>query len=330
MKAVFEQFGDPAEVLQIVEDDPGKPGAGEVLIEVEAAPINPSDLLTISGEYGQLPALPATPGNEGVGTVIETGSGVDNVAKGDLVMLPMGSGTWRSHMIAKAEGLLVLPHKVNPHQLALLGINPLTAALLLSEIIELQPGDWVIQNAANSSVGHYVVQLAHQRGLHSCNLVRRGGGVELQIKEFGGDAVVVDQGQDLQEAIDYATGGAEIRLALDAVGGAATATLGQCIARGGTIAVYGAMSEEPCQLPPLDLVFRDLHVCGFWLASWFRDSEPAAIAAKYAELIELLETGKLRAEIEGSYPLEKIRDAVRRAQTGGRNGKILITPDTHW
>ena len=331
MRAIqFSQFGNPAEVLELVDHDPGSPGEGEALIQVEATPIHPSDLLTVSGEYGLLPPLPATPGNEGVGRIIEVGNNVVNVKSGDLVLLPLGSGTWCDKLRASANELVALPDNVDPVQLSMMSINPLTADLLLTDIIDLHAGDWVIQNAANSSVGHYLVGLARQRGIKTLNIVRRGGGVAMQVQELGGTEIIVDQGQDIPAAVKAIVGGDPVRLAVDAVGGSATDVLIKCLSPGGKLVNYGKMSGEPCQIDPGQLIFRDIDVTGFWLLNWFREHGRDALLQRLQDLSQHFTTGRLRAEIAGTYPLERIKDAVTQAQQHSRDGKVVLTPEAHW
>ena len=152
-KAVYEKRGPvPQDVIRAVEFDEPVLQKGQVLIEVLAAPINPSDILTLTGEYGMLPPLPAVGGNEGVGRVAAHGPDVAQPAVGQIVMLPVGSGTWATHLVANAAGLVPLPEGADPLQLAMMTINPPTASLLLSEFVDLKPGDWLIQSAANSVI----------------------------------------------------------------------------------------------------------------------------------------------------------------------------------
>ncbi len=326
----YAKFGNPGEVLRAVELESRQPNAGEALVTVEAAPIHPSDLLTVSGDYGIKPDLPATPGQEGVGRIAELGDGVNNFKIGDLVLLPLGSGTWRSHMTLPVESLIPLPDTGDPIQFSLMSINPLTASLLLSECTALQPGDWVVQNAANSSVGHYLAALAKHRGIKTINLVRRGGGVELTIRELGGTEVVVDKGQDLSKDIQSITGGDPVRLGIDAVGGTSTSVLASCLSPGSTLVSYGALSGEACIIPPGQLIFRDIHVQGFWLLNWLRGNDRATINARLQELVDMVAGGRLKADIGGSYPLERVKDAARHAMQDSRDGKIILTPEAHW
>jgi trans-2-enoyl-CoA reductase len=296
-----------------------------VLLEVVAAPINPSDLLTLTGEYGQLPPLPAIGGREGVGRrVAELGPDAGELAVGQLVLLPRGSGTWCTHVVGVAAGLQPLPIEADPLQLSMMTINPPTAALLLSEFVSLEPGEWVIQNAANSAVGLYLVQLARYRGYRTVNVVRREDAAEV-VRETGGDVVPLD-GEDQAHRVSAATDGAQIRLSIDAVGGGATGHLADCLCESATLVNYGRMSGEPCVVQPDAFVFRDLTLRGFWLASWFQRAPEERRRAIVGEIAGLIATGKLHAPIEATYDVRDVKDAVAAAASGGRSGKILIVP----
>jgi NADPH:quinone reductase-like Zn-dependent oxidoreductase len=314
----------PQDVIQAVEFHAPPLEAGQALVEVVAAPINPSDVLTLTGEYGQLPPLPAIGGREGVGRVAELGADTQGPAVGRLVLLPVGCGTWSTHVVAEAQRLVALPNEADPQQLAMMTVNPPTAALLLSEFVTLEPDEWVVQNAANSAVGLYLVQLAGQRGHRTVNVVRREDAVTV-VREAGGDVVLVD-GEDLAKRVTEATGGAKIRLAIDAVGGAATDRLSECLGSGATLVNYGRLSGEPCILQPSAFIFRDLTVRGFWLASWFRSTPEERRAALYGEIAGLIAAGRLYAPIHATYDVGEIKDAVAAAASGGRTGKVLIVP----
>ncbi len=325
IQARYEQRSPkPQDVIQAVEVDIANPGHGEVLIEVLASPINPSDLLTLTGMYGILPDLPATAGNEGVGRIAALGQGVDQLRVGQTVMLPLGCGTWASHLVTQAADLVPLPEGADPQQLAMLAINPPTASLLLSEIVDLQPGDWVIQNAANSAVGTYLLALAAERGIRTVNVVRREGAVAA-VKSAGAEIVLVD-GDDLAQRTQEATGGEPIRLGIDAVGGAATERLATSLSDGATIVNYGVMSGQPCQVSPTHLIFRGLKLTGFWLAKWYEQASGAQRASLYGDLTRRITSGSLRAPVAETFDIRDVTQAVAAAARGERNGKVLITP----
>ncbi|MEO8102286.1 MAG: zinc-dependent alcohol dehydrogenase family protein [Betaproteobacteria bacterium] len=324
-KAQYTQRGPvPQEFIDAVEFEFPPLASGQVLIQVLAAPINPSDVLTLTGVYGILPPLPAVGGNEGVGKVIALGPDVTSPAVGQTVLLPVGSGTWSTHVVGDARKLMPLPNDADPLQLAMMTVNPPTARLMLTEFVDLQPGEWVIQNAANSGVGAYLIQLARLRGLKTVNVVRRESAV-VGVTELGGNVVLVDGG-DLAKRVAEATSGAKIRLAIDAVGGVSTDNLASCLAEGGTLVNYGMMSGEPCQVSPASFVFRDVTLRGFWLAMWFRKATPAQQMAVFEEVANLIATGKLKTRIHATYDVSQIKEAVAVAAQGERNGKILIVP----
>jgi NADPH:quinone reductase-like Zn-dependent oxidoreductase len=325
LRAQYERRGPvPQDVIGPVEFTLPPLAAGQALVEVLAAPINPSDVLTLTGQYGKLPPLPAVGGNEGVGRVAALGPDATSPAVGATVLLPPGSGTWATHIVAEAARLIALPAGADPRQLAMLTVNPPTALLMLTDFVSLSPGDWVIQNAANSAVGTYLIQLARLRGLRTVNVVRRASAAEA-VRALGPDAVVVD-GDDLRSRVKAATGGAAIKLAIDAVGGHATDRLAMCVANGGTLVNYGMMSGEPCVVSPASFIFNDVTLRGFWLAKWFNVAPRARQAEVFGELTGLVAKGQLAARIQATYDVRDIKAAVAAAAACERDGKILVVP----
>lgn len=315
----------PQDVIQAVAFELPAPGPGQARVEVLAAPINPSDVLTLTGEYGMLPPLPAVGGNEGVGRVVELGDDTAGVAVGQVVLLPVGCGTWTTHLVAPGKALVPLPGDVDPQQLSMMAVNPPTALLLLSEFVDLQPGDWIIQSAANSAVGSYLIQLAALRGIMTINVVRRESAVA-SVRAAGADVVLVD-GDDLYRRVREATGSAPVRLGIDAVGGAATNHLAQCLAEGATLVNYGMMSGEPCTVSPASFVFRDVTLRGFWLAKWYRVAPPEQRATLFGQIARHIAAGELSAPVQATYRIDRIKDAVAAAAAGERTGKILLLPN---
>jgi NADPH:quinone reductase-like Zn-dependent oxidoreductase len=330
MKAVrFSRFGPPAEVAELVDlPEPPPPAAGEVAVEIEACSINPADLLMFEGRYGARPTpLPAFAGGEAVGRVREVGAGVAHLQAGDRVLVLLAQrGNWRERATVKAERLFALPAVPDPRQLAMLAVNPPTAWLMLHEFVALRPGDWVIQDAANSAVGQYLVRIARTLGLHTANVVRRADAAA-SLKNIGADAVLVD-GPDLATRVAAAVGKGAVRLGIDAVGGEATRRLAKCVADGGTVVNYGLLSGEACRIDAADIVFRDVSLRGFWLARWLATRQIAEIRALYERLAAQIADGTLKAEIEATYPLSRVREALAHAARGGRGGKILLTADS--
>lgn len=315
----------PHEVIKTVEFTLPPLQPGEARVAVLAAPVNPSDILTLTGEYGLLPPLPAVGGNEGVGRVEEIAGEPNGLEVGDLVLLPVGCGTWTTHLHLPVKALVPLPHDVDPVQLSMLTVNPPTALLLLSEFVELQPGDWVIQNAANSAVGGYLAQLAKRRGINVINVVRRESAIEA-VWAAGGEHVLVDA-EDLPKRVRDAVGEVHVRLAVDCVGGVHTEHLARCLAAGGTLVNYGSMSGERCMISPRYFVFNDITLRGFWLSQWFKRAPAERRRTVFAELAGLVADGTLHARVQDHYGIDHVADAVRAAHAGARSGKIIIEPN---
>jgi trans-2-enoyl-CoA reductase len=162
--------------------------------EVAAFPINPADLLTITGGYAVRPQLPATLGAECVGRIASVGSNVQGLATGDRV-INLGRDNWCQRRKVPAAQALAVPADADVLQLAMLKVNPATALLMLRNYVALQPGDWVIQDAANSGVGTNLIGLARADGIRTVNVVRRSALTE-PLQAIGADVVVVD-GDDL-------------------------------------------------------------------------------------------------------------------------------------
>src|SRR5207248_650975 len=265
--AVYETHGNPAEVLHVESQRWPTPGAGEVIVKMRAAPINPADLNQIEGKYPVRAQLPATPGFEGAGIIADVDRDVTNVAAGALVILPHNIGTWRDAVAVKADELVVVPAGIKPVHAAMLKINPMTAWRLLHDYVDLARGDWLIQNAANSAVGRAVIQIAHELGFKTVNVVRRAELVD-ELRGEGGDVVLVDD-QNLREEVKTATGDAPIRLGLNSVGGESALHLANCLAFGGTLVSFGAMSLQPLKIPTGLFIFKDLRFRGIWINKWY-------------------------------------------------------------
>jgi NADPH:quinone reductase-like Zn-dependent oxidoreductase len=317
-------FGKPTTAPELIESVAPEPGAGQVLVALEAAPINPSDLLLISGRYGYRPALPAPLGADGVGRIVAVGPGVDPVRIGERVLIipTLEHGTWQDQTVIDEGSAIPVDPAADALQLAMLGINPLTADLLLRRFVELPPGTWVGQTAANSAVGRYVIALAKQAGVRTLNVVRRPEAAA-ELLELGADAVVIS-GPDLRAQLEQALGDKRISLLLDPVAGDVVTELSSWLVDGGTLVSYGGMSGDPVVVSPPDLIFRDVHVRGFWLKHWLETTPRREIAAAYARLASLIAEGVLRAPVAATYPLEQYRDAVAHAVQTGRAGKVLF------
>jgi len=326
MKAIrVDAFGPPAEVVRFLEvPEPEPPREGEVTVAVEATPINPSDLLILSGLYGALPRLPTFPGKEAVGRVIDVGKGVQGFASGARVLLPLNAGTWRQRVKVDADDLIAAPEGVPAEKLAMATLNPLTAHFLLSALVKLEPGDTIVQNGASSAIGRWIIALAKARGIKTVNVVRRASQCDA-LRALGANVVLVD-GAELGKRITAATRGASIQLGLDAVAGSATTRIAGCLGHGGSVVSYGMLSGEPGHIATNDLVFRDIHLRGFWLASHLSTIPKEEVHELRKRHMELVASGAVDIPVEATYPLDQIKDAVVHAQREGRTGKVVLLP----
>ena len=311
------KYGRPEEGLCLVEiAEPGDPQPGQMLIRVEYAPINDSDLLVASGLYPVKPELPSIVGNEGAGKVLAVGEGVQNVRAGDRVLIPRGVFCWAEKVLAPADEAIALPAEIDPQQAAMLSINPPAAALLLEEFVSLKPGDWIVQNAANSGVGRAVIVIAKQKGVRTINIVRRS---ELlpELKKVGAGIVVL-AGPHTAAEVNLATGGAPARLALDGVGSDATGVLLEIVGWEAKVVCYAAPTRRPIEVNPLVLVAKRASIHPFFM--YYPEYLPR-IPEKIRTAAALVASGQLRAPIAAVYPARRFEQALAHALAGG---KVLL------
>jgi trans-2-enoyl-CoA reductase len=324
-KIVIDRYGQAEEVARCVDaPNVGAPGAGEVVFDVLLFPINPADVSFCRGIYRLRPTLPATPGAECIGRVSAVGAGVSHVTPGDLV-INLQRENWAQQRRVKGDDVIRVPPEIDLQQAAMLRINPATALLLITSIVPLKAGEWLIQNVANSAVGRLVIPLARARGIRTMNVVRRAS-LFGELKALGAEACVVD-GDDLADRVHAQTAGAPIRLGLDAVSGRATARIASCVGDEGVVCNYGSMSGEDPVMPRGALSARGVSLVGFTLTRPLARTPREQVQAMYAELARQLVDGTLSAPVEQVYAIEEIKDALAHAQRAERTGKILVAPN---
>ena len=319
---VYERHGNPADVLQIQTEAWPKPAADEAVVEMRAAPINPADINAIEGKYPGRREVPAVPGFEGAGVVVEVGADVSAITKGALVILPHNIGTWREAMAVKANELVAIPPEIEPVHAAMLKINPMTAWRLLHDYVDLARGDWLIQNAANSAAGRAVIHIAHELGYKTVNVVRRADLID-ELRGEGGDVVLVDN-EKLRDEVKDATSGAAIRLGLNSVGGDSALRLANCLAFGGTLVSFGAMSLQPLKIPTGLFIFKDLRFRGIWINKWYDKATMQERMEAFKPLFEMAKRGLLKTKVEKAYAIDEAKAAVAHASQSKRSGKIIF------
>lgn len=316
----YHQHGNPTDVLRLEERPLPPVGPQEVKLKLLKAVINPSDFGMILGNYGKLAQLPAVAGREGVAEIIEVGADVNHLRVGDRVRFPEDAGVWQTAAVVPAKRLWKAPTDVDADLAAMAWVNPPTAWRILRDA-HLQEGSWIIQNAANSAVGIFTIQMARYLGLRTLNVVRRPELVE-PLKAFGAD-VVVTEDSGYEKRIPELTNKGDVTLALNSVGGESAIRLIKSLSRGGIHITFGAMAFEDVRWPTRFLIFNDVTLKGFWLDRWYKDNSPERIQVMFDNLFNLMRTGVIHAPVAATYKLADFAQALAASQQP-RLGKVLF------
>ncbi|MBM0171264.1 zinc-dependent alcohol dehydrogenase family protein [Altererythrobacter sp. C41] len=312
MKGIVRDPSSPLGAAVVDLPDPPDPGLVEVLVRMRLAPINPADRLVIAGRYAPPEGLPDVIGAEGMGIVEAIGGNVSALTPGMRVIL-LSRGNWSEWRCVPAADLIVVPDALPDAQAAILRINPATAAHLLDRLA-LSCGDWLIQNAAGSSVAGWVRRLAARRGVRTINVVR--GTTPAASSE-----IFLNDGDDLADRVLEMAKSQPVG-ALDAVAGTATGRLAQCLAATGALLVYGHLSGEPCSIPSTLLTTKSLNVRGFTLRTAEAAEDPLRRARRYEELGALAEQEP--EPIAGIYPFDQLETALAAA-ANKPGGRVLLS-----
>ncbi|KAI9709703.1 MAG: mitochondrial 2-enoyl thioester reductase [Bogoriella megaspora] len=346
----FPKHGEPADVLHLHSHSISPAHGSSLTLRFLASPINPADINQIQGVYPSKPTFTtslgtpdpiAVGGNEGVAEVMGLGRDVKGLQKGDwVIMSAPGFGTWRTHAQTTEDGLLKVENKdgLSPLQVGTVSVNPCTAYRMLRDFVEVKPGEWFVQNGANSGVGRAAIQLGRLWGYKSINIVRdRPEGVEGLKKELeglGADVVVTDKeveekgfGERVKEWTD---GGREkVRLGLNCVGGKIVNAMAKVLSPEAHLVTYGAMSKQPVQLPTGLLIFKNIHFDGFWVSKW-SEQNPEEKKKTVDDVLNLTRQGKFKdipmEEVIWNYDTkqEELVQAVQGTLEGFRKGKSVF------
>ena len=322
MKAVvFEEFGSPRKVLRLEERPMPEPGPGQVRVKLVLSPIHNHDLMIITGHYGFKPQLPHVPGTEALGVVDKLGDGVTNLSVGQRVT-GGASAAWAEYYLANAQSLVPVPDGVDEATACQLVSMPLSAFRLLGEL-EVKPGEWIAQNAANGAVGKIIAKLAAEQGVRVLNIVRREEAIAELAAEGIGDAVSSEH-EDWQDRARAITGGAPIRRALDSVAGRASDELLDLVAEEGWLISFGALSGRPVTINADNLLFKRTTVKGFWAAKPSTFHTPEQIRGALLDFVRRAAEGSLKLPIAEVFSLDQAAEAAEASNAKGRQGKIAI------
>jgi NADPH:quinone reductase-like Zn-dependent oxidoreductase len=326
MKAVlYERYGNPSEVLQVRERPTPQPGFRQVLVRMLAAPVNPSDLLTVEDKYGKGLPPPATPGYEGVGIVQANGGGVLGwLRRGRRVALINDrGGTWAEECVVLAKQVVPVPDDVPDEQAAMFFVNPVTAVAMTQHVLKVPRDSWLLQTAAGSALGQMVIRLGKMNGFRTINVVRRREQAE-QLRALGGDATICEPEESVDERVRQLTDGRGVPFVLDAVGGKTGSNAVRTLGQGGRAILYGVLSEQPVEVDPRLMIMGGKRVEGFWLAKWLPGQGIATMLGIFRRVKQLMREGVVKSDVAATYPLDRVADAMRHAQAPARGGKILL------
>jgi NADPH2:quinone reductase len=320
----FSTGGSPAEVLRLEEVDLPAPGPGEVRVRMLKAPVNPSDLLFIRGKYAISPHLPATPGFEGVGVVEAIGSGLlPRLLSGRRVAV-LGSltGTWASHTIVSARQVVPVSSRLSDEQAAMFFVNPATAWLLTRVVLNLRPGETLVQSAAASSVGRMVIRLGQRYGFDTVNIVRREEQAD-SLRAIGAQRVLVSDGPGLSIQVRTLLPEGVLK-AIDPVGGVVASELASSLGERGELVLYGTLSDAPLSISPRDLLTVGATLRGFWLGQWMKGQSLLGKLRIVRNVSRLVADGTLATVPGPQFLLSRIAEAVTAAEQTNRAGKVLL------
>lgn len=337
---VARKAGEPTDVLRQESRPVPTPAAGQALIRVKASPIHASDLHVLRGRYGFSPEFPTVGGHmECVGHIEALGPETEGLKIGERVVAvavpavpgPDLAGTWQEYLVADRQRLVPVPDQLTDSSACQLAVNPLTALLLVTRELDAQPGEWLLQTAAGSTVGQLVIQLARHLDIRTINVVRRRDAVE-EIKALGGDEVICTEDEDLLQRVSEIAGPSGVRKAIDCVAGPVGAQVSQALTPGGEVVVYGALSThrqtDPAALTiPLQarsVIYETKAVRGFWLNRWFGTASPEDALHALSQVRSLVADKVLSIPQGQPFPLERFIEAISLAEAPGHGAKPLF------
>ena len=325
MRAVL--LSAPGKPLEVQNIPIPHPASGQVLIKMEASPINPSDLSFLEGNYQIKKNLPASPGFEGSGLVVETGGGFMGWRiKGSRVAVASNeelSGCWAEYMVADASRCFPLDSSLSFEQGACTFVNPLTVMAMLA-LCNQKKYRAVVHGASASALGRMMHRHFEANGVRVINIVRRQEQAALLEKE-GAKNILNQTDEDFEEKLQKVAGELNATCFFDPVAGELTGRVLRNLPNGAVAYVYGALSGQGCMIDPRDLIFKGKKVKGFWLSKWLNDKSLLGKAKMLYSLKGLLRTN-LSTKISKEFELEQINEAVEYYRKNMSEGKVLIRP----
>jgi NADPH:quinone reductase-like Zn-dependent oxidoreductase len=351
--ARIHAFTENPEEIDVVDVAKPTPAAGQVRVRMLMSPVNPSDLNLLHGTYRQAlervvwnhgkndpsqtvfydptlrntcPMPPYALGGEGVGIVDGTGSGfLARRLLGKRVALASGppNGTWQEYTVVDAKRAIALPDAISSEQGAMYFVNPITAYVLIREVLRVPRGRWLLVTAAGSALGKSAVRLGKLYGFKTLCVVRGSANTQ-ELRDMGADAVVETSNQNLQAEVFRITQGKGVGYAIDCVGGELAADVLRCLGLDGHMVLYGTLDKNPMPLTVRDLMMPVARVSGFLLPNWMAQQSPLKLLSVLRAVKKLTVQGVFETEVAEVYTLDQVADAVRAASRPGRTGKVML------
>ena len=328
MKAVVVRAFTDYDKAEVAEIDVATPGAGEVVVDLEASETNYPDILYIEGKYQKLPPFPFSPGLAGASRVSALGEGVDSLSLGQKVLVLPQFGTFAEKVVAPAAFCFPVPDAMSSETAASFGLVYQTAYFALTDRGQFQSGETVLILGATGGIGMAAVQLAKALGASRVIAATRRKANADFLKEIGADTVVDVSGEDmhaaLKDGVMSATDGHGADVVVDPVGGAVSAAAIRAMAWCGRLVVVGFASGDIPQIKANYLLVKNISVSG---VQWtdYRARQPDRVHAAQAEMFDLWAQGKISPRITEVLPLEDYAVALKALKEGRARGKIILT-----
>jgi len=315
--------------LHLIDIDTPEIKNDEVLVQVTAAPCNPSDLAFIQGGYNVRKKLPAIPGFEGTGIVTESGDGsLATALKGKKVSFFSQSdtiGSWASHIPVKADDCIVVKDELPSEMAACFSVNPFTAYALV-ELAKGENAGAIIQNAAGGQVARFINILGERAGIDVINIVRKEEQIPLLQKD-GYRHILLQQDDEFADKLSDLANKHGANIAFDAVGGDQSGCILRSMPEGSILYLYGALGARTLsEIPASDIIFKKKVVRGFNMNEWKEELGRDEFDAVSRELQSLFLKGILKTQIQGSYKLEDFNQAIMQYIRNMSGGKVLLLP----
>jgi mitochondrial enoyl-[acyl-carrier protein] reductase / trans-2-enoyl-CoA reductase len=276
------------------------------------------------------PEFPAVPGNECVAEVLEVGSAVKSIKKGDVIVpFATGLGTWRSHAIYSESEVMKVPEGIPLPEAATVTVNPCTAYRMLKDFVSLKPGDTVIQNGANSACGQNAIQICKALGINSVGIVRNRPDLDklvAYLKSLGASEILTEE-QCRSTKLFKEKQLSKPRLALNCVGGKNALEMSKHLDHAGIMVTYGGMSREPVFAPTSSLIFKDMQFRGFWMTRWKEQKGRSQEAQEmFDDLFNMIKCGQLKAPTHELVPFDDFQRALENALNlqGFAGAKLML------